>query len=233
MFSSSRTRICSSARSSVNVHPLSAIAAGPLAAGPLAAGPLRLGHCGWATAAGPRASHVPRIRRAAFPAEGQPSGSQTDVRTNVGIEPGAERPGGDQEACDVGPRRRSPQPRLDGPFPPGDQPLRSEQPDPRVIRGVSPGRGLQRIAGMDADPVFLHGTYDLLQLPAGGVAGYRLAVALQLAGGHGVHPVTCGQAPGVELDIPAADTRANIGLVRRLVLAEPDVPVGAEDLRAA
>jgi len=48
-----------------------------------------------------------------------------------------------------------------------------------------------------------------------------------------IHPVARRQAARRELNIAAADERADIGLVRRLVLAEPDITVRPEDLRVA
>ena len=102
-----------------------------------------------------------------------------------------------------------------------------------MVGGVAARRGLQHVAPGDADPALFDGGDDGLQLAAGPVAGHRLAVPVELVGRHAVHAVAGRQALGGELDIPAADHRADVRLVGGLVLAEPDVAVGPEDLRLA
>src|SRR5215472_7834187 len=74
---------------------------------------------------------------------------------------------------------------------------------------------------------------DLLQLAAGPVGSHRLAIPADLVGGHAVHAVAGREALGGKLDVPTAEHRAQVRLVRGLVLAEPDVAVRAEDLRLA
>ena len=73
-----------------------------------------------------------------------------------------------------------------------------------------------------------------LELGAGPVPGHRLAVPGQLLGVHLPHPGARAQALDGQLDVArVADGRADVRLVRGLVLAEPDVAVRPEDLRLA
>src|SRR5215472_16696258 len=148
--------------------------------------------------------------------------------TDVLLEPAAERPGGPQEAGHPVTSGRGLQPGLDRPLLPGDDPLVAEQPDPRMVGGIAARRGLQHVPPGDTDLVLFDGGDGVLKLTAGAVAGHRLAVTVELVGGHAVHAVAGRQALRGELDVPAADQRADVRLVGCLVLAEPDVAVRPE-----
>jgi hypothetical protein len=102
-----------------------------------------------------------------------------------------------------------------------------------VIGRVTAGHGLQHIAAVHLDVLLLDHGDHLLELAAGPVGRHRLAVPADLVGGHAVHAVAGREAPGRELDVTTAEHGTQVRLVRGLVLAEPDVAVGAEDLRLA
>src|SRR5215472_15502789 len=153
--------------------------------------------------------------------------------TDVLLEPAAERPGGPQEAGHPVTGGRGLQPGLDRPLLPGDDPLVAEQADPRVVGGIAARRALQDVTPGDADSLVPGGGDGILELAAGPVAGPPPPVPVELVGRHAVHAVAGRQALEGELDVPAADQRADVRLVGRLVFAEPDVAVWPEDLRLA
>jgi hypothetical protein len=85
---------------------------------------------------------------------------------------------------------------------------------------------------VDGDVRLLQLGDDLDELGAGPVPGHRLTVAGELLRVHLPHPGADAQALYGQLDVAGvADGRPDVRLVRGLVLAEPDVAVGPEDLR--
>src|SRR6266702_7011227 len=149
----------------------------------------------------------------------------------MSVQPVVQRPGGPQETGDAVLGLRGLQPGRRRPLLPGDDALVAEQPGPRVIGRVPAGHGLQHIAAVHLAALLLDPGDQPLEFPAGPHRRHRLAVPADLVGGHAVHAVTGGEASGGELDVATAEHRAQVGLVRGLVLAEPDVAVGPEDLR--
>src|SRR6185437_10428774 len=107
-----------------------------------------------------------------------------------------------------------------------------EQRDAGVVGWIAARRGLEHAVPVYGDAVLLEAGGDPLDLGTEEVAGHGLAVAGQLFRVHFPHPGAGPQALGGQLDIAGtADDHADVGLVRGLVLAEPDVPVRPEDLR--
>src|SRR5690348_7142114 len=108
-------------------------------------------------------------------------------------QPGAQRPGGPQEAGHPVMGGGGLQPALHRPLLPGDDPLVAEQADPRVFGGIAARGTLQEVTPADADVVLFDRGDDLLQLAAGAVAGHRLAVPVELVGRHAVHAVAAAR----------------------------------------
>jgi hypothetical protein len=107
----------------------------------------------------------------------------------------------------------------------------AEQADARVIGGIAAGGGLQGAAALHADARVLEVLDDPGQFGACDVRGDRIAVTGQPVRLELVHAVSRGQAVRRELHVPGGpDSRADLRLVGRLVLTEPHVAVGTEDL---
>src|SRR5215469_4556266 len=148
------------------------------------------------------------------------SGWGLSARAYVGVQPDAQGLGRPQEAGDAVLDRRGLQPGLYRPLHPGDDALVAQQPDSGVIGLVAARRGLQRVTAMHAVPVLLDPGDHPFEFGAGRIVRHRPAVPVELVGLHAVHPVADRETFGGELDVPTAQPRAHLGLVRRLVLAE-------------
>ena len=115
--------------------------------------------------------------------------------------------------------------------------LVAQQVDARVVRGVAPRRGLQLLAA-DLEAGLAQILDDPGQLLAGVLGVDGRADAGQVGAACVVVPGADPDARCGDLDVPAGgradrDERPLGGLVRRLVLREPHVTVGAEHLRGA
>src|SRR6478736_987326 len=101
--------------------------------------------------------------------------------------------------------------------------------------GVVPARrGLEAVAA-DLEAQLLQRLQDLLELRAEPVVRDGFAERRQVRAVRLVEAGAGADAAGRDLDVPTRrladpDERALVGLVRRLVLREPDVAVGTEDL---
>ena len=108
-----------------------------------------------------------------------------------------------------------------------------QQVDPRVIGRVAARRALERIAAVDVDLLLAQPGDDIFELRAAGVGCDRAPVPLKLVGRHAVHAGACREPGRGQLYVALPDVRADRRLVGRLVPAEPQVTVGAVDLRLA
>ena len=133
------------------------------------------------------------------------------------------------------PDRGGVQPLADRELPPGGEALPAQQLDARVVLRVAARRGLERIPDVHLEPGRLHLADDPHQARAGPRLVDRGAVALQLIRGQVVVAGADEQPRGRDLHVVvraalALPHRAERGLVRRLVLREAHVAVGAEDV---
>src|SRR5258708_12596846 len=81
-----------------------------------------------------------------------------------------------------------PEPGPDRPLLPRHEALVAQQANPRMVRGISPGRGLERVTPVHGDLLPLDARDDARELLAGLFAGHRLPGPVQLAVGHPVTP---------------------------------------------
>jgi NAD(P)-dependent dehydrogenase (short-subunit alcohol dehydrogenase family) len=151
---------------------------------------------------------------------------------DIGGEPVVERRGGPEERRDALLGSRGGEPVLDRPLLPGRDALVAEQFDAGMVGAVTARSGLEHAMTMHGMAGVRDRRDHLLQLAALGLVVDGRTVAGEPLRAHVPHSGPAAKSLGGQLDVvPMPERRAYLRFVRRLVLAEPHVPVRPEDLR--
>src|SRR5258706_258877 len=136
-------------------------------------------------------------------------------------------------AVDAPRRLRRRQPGGGSEPPPREDVLHLQQVDPRVIGGIAPRRGRQRLVRTDFVAAAPQGRDDRLDPPSGRVLVDGRAETLEGAGVGSIESPADEEALRREGDVIPSHSGGDVGLVGRLVAGEADVAVDARDLGLA